>query len=78
MHAEQPELAEVLTDAVGQRARLEVLGHHGQELLAHVLPHRVADQALLVIELRVESERIERVEGRDGGGGGHDKERTPA
>ena len=55
----------------GDRPRLEVLPHHRQELLAHVLAHGVANQALLVIQLRVKSERVERIELRDSGGGGH-------
>jgi hypothetical protein len=53
-----------------------VLRHDRQELLAHVLAHGVADEPLLVVELRVQRERIERVERRERGGG-HVPKGTP-
>ena len=50
---------------------LEVSGDVRQELLAHVPANGVADQPLLVVELGVEGQRIEGVEGGQRGGGGH-------
>jgi hypothetical protein len=71
MHAEEAELADLRHELARQDPLLEPLADVGDDAVAHELPHRVADRALLVVEQRVDREEVARVERRLLGGRGH-------
>src|SRR6266404_4462731 len=64
MHAEEPELRDLLYELARQDPLLEPLADVGDDARTHELPHGVADRTLLVVEERVEREEVARVERR--------------
>src|SRR5260370_16257961 len=64
MHAEEPELRDLLYELARQDPLLEPLADVGHDARTHELPHGVANRALLVVEERVEREEVARVERR--------------
>jgi len=71
MHAEEAELRNLLRELARQDALLEPLAHVGDDPLAHEFTHRVADRLLLVVEQRVDGEKVARIERSRLGGGRH-------
>ena len=66
VHPEQAELRELAgSPRAGRMPCSNQSPTSATTLLAHELPHRVADRALLVVEQRVDREEVERVEGLD-------------
>src|SRR5437868_3791314 len=71
MHAEEPELRQLLHELARQDRLLEPLTDLREHPLAHELPHRVADGAFLVVEEGVDREEVAGIERGRLGGGGH-------
>ena len=62
VHAEEAELRHLLRELARQDALLEPFADLGDDSLAHPLPHRVADRFLLVVEQRVDGEKVAGIE----------------
>ena len=62
MHPEETELRELLEDLAREDAFLEPVADLVEDVVAHELPDRVANRALLVVEQCVDCEVVERVE----------------
>ena len=71
MHSEETELAQFADELTREHPLLEPVADLVQDVVAHELPDRVADGALLVVEEGVDREVVERVEGGTLGGGRH-------
>ena len=71
VHPEQTELRELLEDLAREDAFLEPVPDLVEDVVAHELPDRVANRALLVVEQCVDCEVVERVESGTLGGRRH-------
>ena len=71
MHAEEPEVRDLFRELAGQDALLEPFADLRHDPLAHPLTHRVPDRLLLVVEERVDREKVAGVERRRLGGRRH-------
>ena len=67
VHPQQPEVPELLGHRTRKGVVLEPIGDVRQHAVAHERPNRVADEALVVGEQRVDPEEVVRRRCRDGG-----------